>query len=145
VGELVERPLHPEIRTERQREHESVGWYVAAAVIADQQHRALGGNPVQAPHVGPEIQRRQQPCAGQLLADVVGVALVQAPSDDVGTTFAPAATPPKRSLLRAGIIVPAILAVQLLVAVTVAVMEFRRADRPEATAPTTMSPEPVRP
>jgi serine/threonine-protein kinase len=63
-----------------------------------------------------------------------------APTGDVGTTFAPAASRPKRSPLRAGVIVPAILAVLLLAAVTVAVMEFRRADRPEATSPTTRSP-----
>ena len=63
-----------------------------------------------------------------------------APTGDVGTTLAPVATPPKRSLMRAGVIVPAILAVLLLAAVTVAVMEFRRADRPEATSPTATSP-----
>ena len=48
MSELVERPLDPEIGTERQREHESVGWDVAAAVVADQQHRTLGGDPVEA-------------------------------------------------------------------------------------------------
>ena len=68
-----------------------------------------------------------------------------APTGDVGTTLAPAATPPKRSLLRAGVVVPAILAVLLVAAITVAVMEFRRADRPEAptttaNAPTATSP-----
>jgi hypothetical protein len=46
-------------------------------VIADQQHRPLGGNAVQATHVGPEIQRRQQPGSGQLLADIVRVALIE--------------------------------------------------------------------
>ena len=66
--------------------------------------------------------------------------LDEAPTGDVGTTLAPAATAPKRSLLRGGVIVPAILAVLLLAAVAVAVMEFRRADRPEATSPTTKSP-----
>ena len=54
------------------------------------------------------------------------------PTGDVGTILAPAATPPKRSLLRAGVVVPAILAVLLIVAITLAVMEFRRADRPGA-------------
>ena len=68
-----------------------------------------------------------------------------APTGDVGTTLAPAATPPKRSMLRAGVVVPAILAVLLVAAITVAVMEFRRADRPEAptttaNAPTATSP-----
>jgi serine/threonine protein kinase, bacterial len=55
------------------------------------------------------------------------------------------ASPPKRSLLRAGVLVPAILALLLVAAITVAVMEFRRADRPEtsitkAKAPTVTSP-----
>ena len=52
--------------------------------------------------------------------------------DGAGTSLAPAASPQKRSPLRAGVIVPAILAVLLIAAVTVAVMEFRRADRPES-------------
>jgi serine/threonine-protein kinase len=63
-----------------------------------------------------------------------------APTGDVGTTLAPAATPPKRSMLRAGIIVPAILAVLLIGAITVAITEFRRADRPEPTTATAKSP-----
>jgi serine/threonine-protein kinase len=63
-----------------------------------------------------------------------------APTGDVATTLAPAATPPKRSLLRAGIIVPAILAVLLIGAITVAITEFRRADRPEPTTATAKSP-----
>ena len=56
-----------------------------------------------------------------------------APTGDVGTTLAPAVAPPKRSSLRAGVVVPAILAVLLIAAITVAVIEFRRADRPEST------------
>ncbi len=63
-----------------------------------------------------------------------------APTGDVGTTLAPATTPPKRSLLRAGVIVPAILAVLLIAAITVAVKEFRRADQPEPTTVTAKSP-----
>ena len=63
-----------------------------------------------------------------------------APTGDVATTLAPAATPPKRSLLRAGVIVPAILAVLLIAAITVAVTEFRRADRPEPPTATAKSP-----
>jgi serine/threonine-protein kinase len=63
-----------------------------------------------------------------------------APTGDVGTTLAPAATPPKRSMLRAGIIVPTILAVLLIGAITVAITEFRRADRPEPTTATAKSP-----
>ena len=52
----------------------------------------------------------------------------------------PPRTPPKRSLLRAGVVVPAILAVLLIAAITVAVMEFRRADRPEAPTTTAKPP-----
>jgi serine/threonine-protein kinase len=69
-----------------------------------------------------------------------------APTGDVGgTSFAPAAPPPKRPLLRAGVIVPAILALLLVAAIAVAVTEFRRADRPEsptamASSPTVTSP-----
>jgi len=51
------------------------------------------------------------------------------------------APPPKRSLVRAGVIVPAILAVLLIAAIAVAVKEFRRADRPEvSTTATAKSP-----
>jgi serine/threonine protein kinase, bacterial len=64
--------------------------------------------------------------------------------------------PPKRSLLRAGTVVPAILAVLLIAAITVAVMEFRHTDRPESSsvkaqpsttmlAPLPPPPEPVQP
>jgi serine/threonine-protein kinase len=62
------------------------------------------------------------------------------PTGDVGTILAPATTPPKRSRLRAGVVVPAILAVLLIVAITVAVMEFRRADRPGPPTATAKSP-----
>ena len=48
VGQLVEGPLDAEVRAEREGEDERVGRHVAAAVVADQQHRPLGGNPVQA-------------------------------------------------------------------------------------------------
>ena len=77
VRQLVERPLDAEIRAKGQREHERVGRHVAAAVVADQQHRAFGGNPVQARDIGPEIQRRQQPRSWQLVADIVGIPLIE--------------------------------------------------------------------
>jgi hypothetical protein len=77
VGQLVERPLDAEVRGERQRENEGVRREVAAAVIADQQHRPVGGNPLETAHVGPEVERRQQPQPRQLLADVVRVSLVE--------------------------------------------------------------------
>src|SRR3954468_2515197 len=48
------------------------------------------------------------------------------PTADVGgTSLAPAAPAPKRRLLRAGVIVPAILAVLLIATIAVAVKEFR--------------------
>ena len=53
---------------------------------------------------------------------------------------APAAAPPKRTLLRASVVVPAILAVLLVAAITVALTEFRRADRPESSTVTAKSP-----
>ncbi|MGV0793781.1 serine/threonine-protein kinase [Mycolicibacterium sp. XJ1819] len=47
--------------------------------------------------------------------------------------------PPKESALRAGVVVPAVLAVLLIAAIAVAVVETRRADRPQAqpASPTT--------
>jgi serine/threonine-protein kinase len=59
------------------------------------------------------------------------------PDDDLGTSLAPAASPPKRPPLRAGVIVPAVLAVLLVAAIAVAVKEFRRADRPEQSTTAT--------
>lgn len=64
-------------------------------------------------------------------------------SGDGGTRMAPVAShrkPPKRSLWRASVFVPVVLAVLLVAAIAVAVFEFRRADeeRPIATpSPTT--------
>jgi serine/threonine protein kinase, bacterial len=57
---------------------------------------------------------------------------------DIGTTLAPAAAAPKRSPLRASVIVPVILAVLLVGAILVAVKEFRRADRPETSTSVTV-------
>jgi serine/threonine-protein kinase len=83
-----------------------------------------------------------------------------APTSDVdATALVPAAPPPAHSRLRAAVVVPAILAVLLGAAITVAILEFRRADRPQsptamATSPTISSqtirpltplPEPVQP
>jgi serine/threonine protein kinase, bacterial len=60
-----------------------------------------------------------------------------------GTGVAPVVTTPResqrRSLLRASVLVPAVLAVLLIAAIAVAVTEFRRADRPEPT-PAATSP-----
>jgi serine/threonine-protein kinase len=92
-------------------------------------------DPVLAKALSKDPKDRFERCAD--FARALAHGLDAAPTGDVGTTLAPAATRPKHSLLRAGVIVPAILAVLLLAAVTVAVMEFRRADRPEATSTTT--------
>jgi serine/threonine-protein kinase len=61
------------------------------------------------------------------------------PPGDDGTRLAVAVPPepPRRSLLRAGVLIPAILAVLLVAAVAVAIFETRRADERPAAAPTT--------
>ena len=72
-------------------------------------------------------------------------------SDDSGSTrLAPvtSATPketapqesPPRSWLRAGVVLPAVLAVLLIAAITVAVAEFRRNDQPASPRPSAQSP-----
>jgi serine/threonine-protein kinase len=99
--------------------------------------------PVLAKALAKDPKDRYERCAD--FARAFAHRLDAAPADDAGTTLAPAATPPKRSPLRAAVIVPAILAVLLIAAITVAVMEFRRADRPESSTasakpPTVTSP-----
>ena len=66
VGQLIERSFDAEVRAEREGEDEGVGRHVAAAVVADEQNRPVGGDPVEVLDVGPEVQRRQQPGHGQL-------------------------------------------------------------------------------
>ena len=95
-------------------------------------------DPVLAKALSKDPNDRYERCAD--FARALAHRLDGAPTGDVATTLAPAATPPKRSLLRAGVIVPAILAVLLIAAITVAVMEFRRADRPEPPTATAKSP-----
>jgi serine/threonine-protein kinase len=95
-------------------------------------------DPVLAKALSKDPKDRFERCAD--FARALAHGLDAAPTGDAGTTLAPAAAAPKRSLTRAGVIVPAILAVLLLAAVMVAVMEFRRADRPETTSATTNSP-----
>ena len=106
--------------------------------IAGQRPELSALDPVLAKALSKDPKDRFERCAD--FARALAHGLDAAPTGDVGTTLAPAATAPKRALLRAGVIVPAILAVLLLAAVAVAVMEFRRADRPGATSPTTESP-----
>ena len=89
----MEAPLDAEVGGEGEREDSGVGRHVAARVVADQQHRALGGDVLEPAHVGAEVDAGEHPEAGQVLADVVGVALVE-----VGRRDAPA---PARSLVAA--------------------------------------------
>ena len=95
-------------------------------------------DPVLAKALSKDPKARFERCADFARALTHG--LDAAPTGDVGTTLAPTVTEPKRSLVRASVIVPAILAVLLLAAVTVALTEFRRADRPATTTTTTHSP-----
>jgi serine/threonine protein kinase, bacterial len=100
-------------------------------------------DPVLAKAMSKDPNDRYERCAD--FARALAHRLHAAPTGDDATTLAPAVTPPKRSFMRAGVIVPAVLAVLLIAAITVAVMEFRRADRPEsppamtATAPAVTS------
>jgi serine/threonine protein kinase, bacterial len=95
-------------------------------------------DPVLAKALSKDPNDRYERCAD--FARALAHRLHGPPTGDVGTILAPATTPPKRSLLRAGVIVPAILAVLLIAAITVAVTEFRRADRPEPPTATAKSP-----
>jgi serine/threonine-protein kinase len=99
-------------------------------------------DPVLAKALSKDPKDRFQRCDD--FARALAHALDAAPTDDVATTVAPAATRPKRSLLRAGVIVPAILAVLLIGAITVAVKEFHRSDRPARTT-TAKSPKNIAP
>ncbi len=90
-------------------------------------------DPVLAKALSKDPKDRFERCAD--FARALAHGLDATPTGDVGTTLAPTATQPKRSLARAGVIVPAILAVLLLAAVTVAIMEFRRAARRSRRCP----------
>jgi serine/threonine-protein kinase len=99
-------------------------------------------DPVLAKALSKDPKDRFQRCDD--FARALAHVLDAAPTGDVTTTLAPAATRPKRSLLRAGVIVPAILAVLLVGAITLAVTEFHRADRPARTT-TAKSPKTIAP
>jgi serine/threonine-protein kinase len=110
-------------------------------------HQELSAlDPVLAKAMAKDPNERFERCAD--FARALGHRLEATASADGGTQLSPVATPQesrRRSLLRASVLVPAILAVLLVAAIAVAVFEFRRADRPtEATAtakaPTLTSP-----
>jgi serine/threonine-protein kinase len=98
-------------------------------------------DPVLAKALSKDPRARFQRCGD--FARALAHVLDAAPTD-VATTLATAATRPKRSLLRAGVVVPAILAVLLIGAITLAVTEFHRVDRPARTA-TATSPKIIAP
>jgi serine/threonine protein kinase, bacterial len=109
--------------------------------IGDHRQELSPLDPVLANALAKDPNERFERCAD--FARALGHRLDAAASDDDGTRLSHVAAPRKesarRSLLRAGVVVPAILAVLLIVAIAVAIFEFRRADRPEAT-PTANSP-----
>ncbi len=118
----------------------------APPAIGDQRPELAGLDPVLAKALAKAPADRFERCAD--FARALAHQLGSNPSGDDRTTMA-TATPrqkPPRSVMRAGVIVPAILAVLLVAAIAVAAFETRRADddRP-AAAPTTTSPSVARP
>ncbi len=108
--------------------------------VGDKRQELAAIDPVLAKALAKNPNERFERCAD--FARALGHRVDNAASDDGATHLSPTATtqqPQRRSLLRAGVLVPAILAILLVAAITVAVFEFRRADRPEAT-PTAQSP-----
>jgi serine/threonine protein kinase, bacterial len=98
-------------------------------------------DPVLAKALAKDPAERFERCAD--FARALAHRLDGASTGDLGTRLAPAATPPKRSLARAGVIVPATLAILLIAAIAVALMEFRRADRPETPSTVTAGQSPT--
>lgn len=117
--------------------------------IGDQRPELAGLDPVLAKALAKSPADRFERCAdfARALAHQLGS---DTPAD-VGTSLAaPVPTPakaPRRPLMRAGIIVPAILAVLLLAAIVAAVFEAGRADNEDrpASAATSTSPTLTRP
>ena len=97
MGELVEGPLDAEVGREGERQHDHLGRHVAAGVVADQQHRPVLGHVAHVADLGPVPERRQQPGQRQVLADVVGVAVVE-----VGASAPAAARRPRAPSALAG-------------------------------------------
>jgi hypothetical protein len=77
VGELVEGAFDAEVGVEGKREEEGVGGQVAAGMIPDEERRALLGDVAQVANLAAEPEARQQPDGGQVLADVIGIAVVE--------------------------------------------------------------------
>jgi hypothetical protein len=77
VGELVEGPLDPEVGVEREGEDDRVRGDVAAGMVADQQHRPFLGDPLHVPHLAAEPDARDQPGEREVLADEIGIAVVE--------------------------------------------------------------------
>jgi serine/threonine protein kinase, bacterial len=102
-------------------------------------------DPVLAKALAKDPKERFERCAD--FAQALRHRLEATPSGD-GTRLTAAVNrqePQGRSLLRASVLVPAILAVLLVAAIAVAVLEFRRADRPMEATPTAKSPTVVSP
>ena len=119
----------------------------APPAIGDQRPELAGLDPVIAKALAKAPADRFERCAD--FARALAHQLGSGPLGDERTTLAtavPPQKPPGRSLMRAGVIVPAILAVLLVAAIAVAAFETRRADddRP-AAAPTTTSSTVTRP
>jgi serine/threonine-protein kinase len=119
----------------------------APPTIGDQRPELAGLDPVLAKALAKSPADRFERCAD--FARALSHQLGSGAPAEVGTSLAAAVAHPKSprpSLMRAGVIVPAILAVLLLAAIVVAVFEAGRADnedRPAAAPTTTSSPTPT--
>lgn len=102
-----------------------------------------GLDPVLAKALAKDPKDRFERCAD--FARALGHHLGAAPAGDGATRLSPVVTAPKRPLLRAGVLLPAMLAVLLVAAVAMALFELRRADdeRPVATPATSPTPTPT--
>jgi serine/threonine-protein kinase len=119
----------------------------APPAIGDQRPELAGLDPVLAKALAKAPADRFERCAD--FARALAHQLGSGPPGDDGTSLAtpaPHQKPPRRSRIRAAVLVPAILAVLLVAAIAVAIFEAGRAadDRP-AAAPTTTSATVTRP
>jgi serine/threonine-protein kinase len=111
--------------------------------IADRRPDLSAIDPVLAKALSKNPKDRFERCAD--FARALSHRLGTPPSGDDEATSIAVAAMPKRRLMRASVVVPIVLAVLLVAAMAVALIEFRRADRPEtatpaATAPVTSTP-----